>query len=121
MDLLGKTVRELLKQSHSDAVRNAHSLAKELRKEGMKDSQVEEMLYASGFDADIVSEAISLLPSKTARSGGFNPDGSQNESKEKKPCKKCGKSKEIFQDGCCYDCKTESIGEGERATAPSGS
>jgi len=33
-------------------------------------------------------------------------------------CEHCKKTKPIFQDGQCYDCKTNSIDQGERATLP---
>ena len=64
MDLLGEVVRNFLKESRGAAVQNAHSLATELREEGMKEPQIEEMLYASDFDEDVVVEAMSMLPRK---------------------------------------------------------
>jgi len=64
MDLLGKVIRNLLKQSRSEAIRNASSLAKGLRDEGMTDSQVEEMLFDSNFEQDIVSAALESMPKK---------------------------------------------------------
>lgn len=64
MDLLGEAVRRFLKESRAAAVQNAHSLATELCEEGMREAQIEEMLYSSEFDEDIVVEAMSLLSCK---------------------------------------------------------
>ncbi len=71
MDPLGNVVREFLKKAHADNVRNATSLAAELRDgESMQDDQIEEMLYASGFEADVVTEAMSNLPFKKSSKKG---------------------------------------------------
>jgi len=64
MDTLGKTIRAMLKQSHLDAVLTAHSMAKELQKEGMTEVQIDEMLRANEFDKDVVVEAISMLSNR---------------------------------------------------------
>lgn len=58
MDLLGNVFRELLKQARDESAKHAVRLAKELRKEGMNSSQIEEMLCASGFESDIIEEAL---------------------------------------------------------------
>jgi aminopeptidase N len=59
MDPLGNVVRDFMKETHARNVRNAFSLAVELRKEeGMTDGQVEEMLYASGFEQDEIIDAL---------------------------------------------------------------
>ena len=63
MDPLGNVVREFLKTQHNVNVRNATALAKELRVgERMADNQIEEMLYASGFDAVVIAEALDNIP-----------------------------------------------------------
>lgn len=68
MDPLGTVVREFLKKARADNVRNAISLAAELRnEEGMKSNQIEEMLYASGFEADIIAEAMENIPSQKGK------------------------------------------------------
>lgn len=65
MDPLGNVVREFLKTQHATHVRNAVALAKELRvAEKMADDQIEEMLYASGFDAAVIAEALDNIPSQ---------------------------------------------------------
>lgn len=62
MDPLGNAIRDFLKQTHATSVRNAVSLAMEFQDEGMKHDQIEEMLYSSGFDVDIVAEALDSIP-----------------------------------------------------------
>lgn len=62
MDMLGQVMRDFLKCAHDDAVRNARALAGELKAEGMTKSQIEEMLFASGFEAPIVREAMEQIP-----------------------------------------------------------
>lgn len=62
MDPLGRVVRELIQRQHEDIVRTATTLAVDLKADGMDDSQVEEMLFASGFDADVVAEAMESNP-----------------------------------------------------------
>jgi len=65
MDPLGNVVRDFLKQKHTENVRNAAALAQELRdEECMNNDQIEEMLYASGFDAVVIADAFQVLPSK---------------------------------------------------------
>lgn len=68
MDPLGNVVRDFLKKAHQDNVRNAISLAVEFQDdEGMSLDQIEEMLYSSGFDADVVAEALDNIPIKKAK------------------------------------------------------
>jgi hypothetical protein len=69
MDLLGRVVREYMKKAHTDNVRNATNLAMEFRDEHMNDDQIEEMLYSSGFDTNVVSEAMEniIVKKKAAR------------------------------------------------------
>jgi len=62
MDPLGRVVRELMQRQHEDLVRTASTLASDLKDEGMDDSQVMEMLFSSGFDADVVAEAMEPNP-----------------------------------------------------------
>jgi SOS response regulatory protein OraA/RecX len=65
MDPIGKVVREFLKKAHSNSLRNALALATELQSEENMDSdQISEMLCASGFEPDIIAEALSNLPEK---------------------------------------------------------
>lgn len=65
MDRFGNVIRDFLKKAHADNVRNAVSLGTELRQdEGMSDDQIEEMLYASGFDAAVISEAMDSIPAE---------------------------------------------------------
>ena len=61
MDKLGHIVREFIKQARKDEVRTALGLATELKQEGMLDSEVKEMLSASGFEEDIILDALGLL------------------------------------------------------------
>lgn len=58
MDLIGNVFKELLRQARDQSVKNANALADELIKDGMKIAQVEEMLQASGFENDIIDEAL---------------------------------------------------------------
>lgn len=64
MDPLGNAIRDFLKQTHAASVRNAVSLAMEFQDEGMKQDQIEEMLYSSGFESDVIAEALDSIPSK---------------------------------------------------------
>lgn len=65
MDPLGNVVRDFLKQAHARNVKNAVSLGMEFRDEGMTRDQIEEMLYASGFEAVVIADAMDAIPSKT--------------------------------------------------------
>jgi len=63
MDPLGAIARNFLKEAHARNVRNAVSLATELRREEkMTNEQIEEMLYASGFEEVVIAEAINKIP-----------------------------------------------------------
>jgi len=65
MDRFGNVLRDFLKKAHADQVKNAVSLGTELRQdEGMNDEQIEEMLYASGFEADVIAEAMDNIPTQ---------------------------------------------------------
>ena len=64
MDQLGKTVRELLRAKHEKSVRGAVLLAKMFQKEGMDKGQVEEMLYASEFEKEVITDAMKRLEEK---------------------------------------------------------
>ena len=64
MDLLGNVVRELLKQARAQRVKNAAALGDEFRKEGLTNSQIEEMLFASGFEDDVVDDAMKEISPK---------------------------------------------------------
>jgi hypothetical protein len=70
MDKFGNVVRDFLKQAHATNVRNASALAGELRKEGMSGEQVEEMLFASGFDEQTVRDAMDLDFLRSAKAKG---------------------------------------------------
>lgn len=61
MDILGRVVRDYLKQVHADSVRSASALAMELRAEGMVKDQVKEMLYASGFESEVIRDVLSEI------------------------------------------------------------
>lgn len=67
MDPLGKVMRELLKQAHVESVRQARTLALGLRDDGMTYDQIEEMLYSSEFDHEVIAEVMQKLPSKKAK------------------------------------------------------
>jgi hypothetical protein len=58
MDLLGKVVREYLREAEKANIRTAMSLAEELLDEKMTESQIREMLFASGFERKIVEAAM---------------------------------------------------------------
>jgi hypothetical protein len=64
MDQLGKAMKDFIRQVRSDRVRNALALTGELSKEGMNNEQIEEMLFASGFEDDVVAEAMDSLPAR---------------------------------------------------------
>jgi len=66
MDILGKVIKEFLRQNHENSVKNALGLAGLLQKEGLKQGQIEEMLCASEFESKIVSEAMGRLFPKGA-------------------------------------------------------
>jgi SOS response regulatory protein OraA/RecX len=67
MDQLGEVIRNQLKQVRANNVHNARVLAMDLRSEGMTKDQIEEMLYANGFEGDIIDEAIQSVPAKKAK------------------------------------------------------
>lgn len=67
MDPLGKTVRDFLSRLHSDEVHTATNLAMELKKEGMNRGEIEEMLYASGYESEVVNDALENLPTKSKK------------------------------------------------------
>jgi hypothetical protein len=64
MDPLGNVMREFLRKAHVKNVKIARALADELLQEKMAMDQVEEMLYASGFEAVVIDEAMDSLPKK---------------------------------------------------------
>lgn len=64
MDPLGNVIKDFLRQTHASHVRNAVSLAKEFKDEGMTNEQIEEMLFSSGFDSMIIAEAMEHVPTK---------------------------------------------------------
>ena len=64
MDPLGNVVRGFLKAAHASNVRNATNLALEFLKEGMRNDQIEEMLYAGDFEQDVIAAAMASLPDK---------------------------------------------------------
>jgi len=61
MDILGKVVRDYLKQAHEKEVKQAYVIAKDFKKDGLNNSEIEELLYSSGYDADIIEEALKSL------------------------------------------------------------
>ena len=58
MDLLGKVIRDYLREAEKANFRTAVGLAEELLDEKMTESQVREMLFASGFETKVVEAAI---------------------------------------------------------------
>lgn len=62
MDPLGNVFRQLIKQARDESVRNATALALSLRKEGMKRPQIEEILYANGFEEGVIAEILHDVP-----------------------------------------------------------
>ena len=48
MDVLGNVIRDFLKEKHASMVRTAVSLAMDLKRDGMTDNQIDEMLCATG-------------------------------------------------------------------------
>ena len=67
MDPLGRVVRDFLRTAHEERLATALSMAEELQKEGMTKGQIEEMLNGSGFEMNLVVEAITRLPAKKAK------------------------------------------------------
>lgn len=63
MDPLGRTIRDFLTRLHGDQVQTATNLALELKKEGMSRGEIEEMLYASGYESEVVNDALADLRS----------------------------------------------------------
>lgn len=55
---LGAVIREFAKQNHLKEVKNASVIALEFAKEGMSQDQIEEMLFSSGYEADVINEAL---------------------------------------------------------------
>jgi hypothetical protein len=67
MDKLGQVFRDLARAARDSEVRSAASLAEMLRKDGLTNAQVEEMLFANGFESDVVSGAMEMLPKRPSR------------------------------------------------------
>lgn len=68
MDALGQTVRDFLQVYRKKQVLTASNLAKSLRKEGMVKTQIEELLYASEYEREVIDEVLQqVFPSRTAR------------------------------------------------------
>ena len=67
MDPLGRIVRELVRMTHEKHVRGALELAKLLRQDGMSKVQVEEMLHASGFEPEVVTDAMARFRERLER------------------------------------------------------
>jgi len=61
MDILGKVVRDYLKQTHEKEVKQACVIAKEFKKDGFNVSEIEELLYSSGYDTSVIEEALEYL------------------------------------------------------------
>jgi len=61
MDILGKVVRDYLKQAHDKEVKQAYVIAKDFKKDGLNASEIEELLYSSGYDATVIEEALKSL------------------------------------------------------------
>ena len=70
MDKLGQVFRDLARAAREREVRSAAALAEMLRKDGLTNAQVEEMLYANGFNGEVVDGAMAILPSRTRRDQG---------------------------------------------------
>jgi hypothetical protein len=64
MDQLGDVFRQYLKQIRSEQVRRAQAMSLELRRAGTSRPQIEELLYASGYEPSIVEEVLEQIPSK---------------------------------------------------------
>jgi hypothetical protein len=58
MDLLGKVIRDYLREAERANLRTAVAVAEEFLDEKMNESQVREMLFASGFETKVVEAAI---------------------------------------------------------------
>jgi hypothetical protein len=68
MDALGQTVRDFLQVYRKKQVLTASTFAKTLRKEGMSRDQVEEMLYAGDYEAEVVEEVLQqIFPSRNVK------------------------------------------------------
>jgi hypothetical protein len=55
---LGEAIREFAKKQHSKEVKNASSMVLEFAKEGMSQTQIEEMLFSTGYDKNVITEAL---------------------------------------------------------------
>ena len=64
MDVLGNVIRDFLKEKHASMVRTAVSLAMDLKRDGMTDNQIDEMLCATGYEAPVITEALASIQSK---------------------------------------------------------
>ena len=62
MDIFGNVCREYERLAHANHVKQAFALAETYKEDGLNREQIEEMLYASDYEANVVQEAMSLLP-----------------------------------------------------------
>jgi hypothetical protein len=64
MDLLGNVIRNLVQDARARTVKTASKLAMSFAREGMNRDQIEEMLFAGGYESDIVYEVVDAIPVK---------------------------------------------------------
>lgn len=60
MDSLGNIIRSVLKEKEEETIRTARTLVFSLKKEGMDKQQIEEMLYFSNYEEDIIKKVLDI-------------------------------------------------------------
>ena len=61
MDIFGNVIREFMKQAHEKEVRQAYVIARDFKKDGLKTSEIEELLFSSGYEQGVIEEALRML------------------------------------------------------------
>ena len=64
MDVLGSAINSFLKEKNASSVRTATSLAMDLKRDGMTDDQIKEMLCATGYEEPVIAEALQSISSR---------------------------------------------------------
>jgi SOS response regulatory protein OraA/RecX len=61
MDQLGNVFRTYLSEVRASRLRSAQAMADELRRDGMSKTEIEEMLFANGFESEVIKEVIGKI------------------------------------------------------------
>lgn len=66
-DPLGNIIRNFMRDSHVKNIKHASVVAMDFAKDGMDYGQIEEMLFASGFEGEVIAEVLQTIPVKRSK------------------------------------------------------